>query len=393
MRILAVTNLYPNPFQPNRATFNRTRIRLLSLRFPVRVIAPIDWLDELKARIGGQPALARQRQVGLDGLTVDHPRYLFPRMTARRWYGHFYRSSIRSSFAAAVREFAPTLVFAPWAYPDAWAAVKLGHGVGLPVVIQCHGSDILALEQYPARAAPTREALCAAEGVVAVSQDIAGRIIDMGVDPARVRVIYDGIDTAKFHPGPRSEARCQLDVAAGDAMVLFVGNLLPVKAVDVLLAACSRVVREGRQLQLVVIGDGPLRRHLESMADQLGLGGRVRFLGSVPHDSLPRWFQAADLFVLPSRSEGVPTVLLEASACGLPWVASRVGGIPEIAHLGASRLVAPDRPEELAAAIVECLDAPAGEALRQSPRTAQQAVAELVDFLGLCASRSGVAHA
>jgi glycosyltransferase involved in cell wall biosynthesis len=75
---------------------------------------------------------------------------------------------------------------------------------------------------------------------------------------------------------------------------------------------------------------------------------------------LADWYRAADLFVLPSRSEGVPNVLLEASACGCPWVASRVGGISEIAHLGQSRLVPPDDPHALAAAIRDSLGRPPG---------------------------------
>ena len=106
----------------------------------------------------------------------------------------------------------------------------------------------------------------------------------------------------------------------------------------------------------------------------------MRFLGSLPQSQLPHWYRAADVFVLPSRSEGVPNVLLEASACGVPWVASRVGGIPEIAHLAMSRLVAPGEAAALADAMRESI-CQEGEAELPPARGREDAVDELESFL------------
>jgi glycosyltransferase involved in cell wall biosynthesis len=107
---------------------------------------------------------------------------------------------------------------------------------------------------------------------------------------------------------------------------------------------------------------GPLRDRLVSRIAGLQLQNHVRMLGPKPNEELADWYRAATLFVLPSRSEGLPTVLREAAACGTPFVASRVGGIPEIAHLAPSRLVRPDDAGELAAAIGEMLANPVGHA-------------------------------
>ena len=386
MRILALTNLYPNPFQPQRATFNRHRLRILGESHPVRVIAPIAWTDEWNARRSGKPSLPHGRRIQFDGLTVEHPRYLFTPKFGRGWYGHFYLKSVKAAFQRAVEEFQPTLIFAPWAYPDGWAAVKLGRKAGLPVVIQCHGSDVLLLDKFPARKRRTIQAVKEADGVVAVSRDIARNLVAMGVKPERVRVVYDGVDLSKFHPAPKAEARERLGVSSRNPVILFVGNLVTVKAVDVLLTACGQLRRENFLFELLVIGDGPLRTKLHEQATELGLKDCVRFLGSVPHESLPGWFQAADLFVLPSHSEGVPTVLLEASACRTPWVASRVGGIPEIEHLGLSRLVTPNSPGELTIAIRERLAAliPADD--RPESRSVQTAVNEVIAFFRECTS-------
>ena len=375
-----MTNLYPNPYQPHRATFNRHQFRILGQRDAVQVIAPIAWTDELKARRGGAAPLPTGRRVTLDGLTVDHPRYIFPPKVARGWYGHFYLAVVKKTFRKVVQELRPELVFAPWAYPDGWAAVRLGRAAKLPVVLQVHGSDVLLLDQVPAKRRRTEEAVRAADGVVAVSHDIARHLARMGVEPARIRVIHDGVDRALFAPGDKFQERAALNLPPDERLLLFVGNLVPVKALDVLLRACAESPLKGDAFRLLIVGQGPLRPALEQLAGRLGVADRVRFVGPLPQADLPRWYRAADAFVLPSHSEGVPNVLLEASACGTPWVASRVGGIPEIAHLGVSRLVTPNAPAELASALHETLTAPHREP-PPGPKPREEAVSELVDFL------------
>ena len=353
MRVLAVTNLYPNPLQPHRAPFNRHQLRLLGERHPLRVIAPVSWTDELAlARAGGRLA----RAVTLDGHAVEHPRYYFPPRVARGSYGHCFAASVRGAFRRAVRGFAPDVVFAPWAYPDGWAAVRLARRVGLPVLVQVHGSDVKLLDRSAARRRRTAEALDAADGVIAVSRDLRDRVVALGVPSERVTVIYDGVDPGVFRPGDRRAARAAVGFPGGwpaAPVLLFVGNLVLVKGIDVLLRALTAV----SSARLVVVGAGPERDRLARQAATLGVAERVTFLGSLPQSALPDWYRAADLFVLPSRSEGVPNVLLEAGACGTPWVASRVGGIPEIPGHASRRLVPPDDPAALATAIADALAA------------------------------------
>ena len=384
MRILALTNLYPNPFQPHRATFNRQQLRALAARHPVAVISPIAWTDELAARRAGAAPLPPGRKVTIDGITVEHPRYLFPPKVLRGRYGHFFRRSVSPAFRRALAEFGPDLVFAPWAYPDGWAAVDLGHRAGLPVAIKVHGSDILGLDAYPGRRRRTAEALGRADAVIAVSRDLAARVIGLGADPARVRVVSDGIDRDLFHVGPRDEARRRLGLDDGGPIALFIGNLAPVKGLDILVDACARLVREGVRFRCFLIGQGPLRPALQREVSRLGLGETVTLLGPRPHDQLPDWFRAATVFVLPSRSEGVPIVLLEALACGTPFVASRVGGVPEISHLGPSRLVPPQDAEALAEALREGLSGALGSGGGAAIRGHAEVASELIDlFEGL----------
>ena len=382
MRILALTNLYPNPSQPHRAPFNRYRLRMLAERHPVRVIAPIAWTDEVAARWSGRWALPPGRRMEHDGLPVEYPRYLFPPRSGRRWYGRLFRRAVRPAFARALADFRPDLVYATWAYPDGWAAVTLGHEAGLPVVVQVLGSDVLRLGDAPARRHGTAEALRRADGVVAVSRDLALRVAGLGADATRVRVIYDGVDLNVFHPGNRADARARIRLTPDEPVLLFVGNLVAVKGVDILVEAAARLAAAGARFRLHLVGQGPLRPHLERLAADRGLGVRVEFHGAIPNTHLPDWYRAASAVVLPSHSEGVPNVLLEAAACGVPFIASAVGGIPEIAGLGVSRLVPRGDVEALAIALRTFLDAPAPPVPTPGlVRSREESVRELEVFL------------
>lgn len=393
MRILALTSQYPNPYQPHKTPFNRHQFRLLADRHKVAMIAPIAWTDEFRARAKGLPALPPGRRVELDGIAVDHPRYLFPPRVLQATYGPFFASSVAPTFRRAVARFRPDLIYAAWAYPDGWAAVRLARRTGIPVVIQVLGSDVLVLTTHPRRRRLTFNGLRAADGVVAVSQDLAQRVIKGGVNPDKVRVVYGGIDPSLFHPGPKHEARERVGInSERGPLILFVGNLVPVKGIGTLLRACRLLEQEGVAFQCRLIGQGPLAGRLQERINRTGLGARVELLGVKSQAELPDWYRAADVFVLPSRSEGVPNVLLEASACGTPCVASRVGGIPEITHRGSIQLVPPDDPLALARAIRETLSGCQGS-FPDTPRTKSEAVDDIERFLDEVLVRHRTPHA
>lgn len=358
MRVLIITNLYPSSHQPHRAAFNRQQFGALarSGEHQVRVIAPVAW-----TRAWTSPTGPARPQDGLsrvdDGVAVLHPRYLFTPKVLRGCYGHFLTRSIRRCFHESVRVFRPDVVLGSWAYPDGWAAVKLAREAGLPVAVKVHGSDLLTLHDHPSGAARSRrtaETLAGADAVIAVSQHLRQRALSMGADPHRTHIVHNGIDTATFSPGPRDAARFRLGVSSPEPLILFVGNLVPVKGLDVLLDALASLTRSGVAYQCACIGEGPLKAHLTARVRSLELSSRVHLLGGRSHDELPDWYRAASLVVLPSRSEGIPNVLLEAAACSTPIVASQVGGIPEI--VPAESMVPAGDPAALADRIARFLD-------------------------------------
>ncbi len=357
MRILALTNLYPNPYQPHLATFNRLQFRALAAQHQVQVIAPIAWTGEWSARRGGAPlSLSHDRTRISDGMIIHHPRYAFTPKVLRGLYGRFFVESVRECFEDVVREFRPDVALGCWAFPDGWATVQLAREVNLPVAIKVHGSDVLGLADQPARRRLTAQALREADAVIAVSRNLGENAVALGAHPSRVHTVCNGIDASVFSPGPGDAARRELGIQSPDPLILFVGNLVAVKGLDVLISALESLRREGVKFQAALVGDGPLKGELQARIDGLALADHVRLLGPRPQSELPVWYRSASLLVLPSRSEGIPNVMLEAAACGTPCVASRVGGIPEIAS--PDLLVAPGDPSELAGKIRMVLDAP-----------------------------------
>lgn len=388
MRVLIVTSLFPNPYQPNLGVFNRRQFAALGMLCESAVIAPVPWTIEAAARLRGQGMMPRGRRTLLDGLPVEHPRYVFPPRMLRRTYGACFRRAIGPSFGRAVREFLPDIVLAAWAYPDAWATVQLARAAGLPCVVKVHGSDVLTVAPRTRRWRRTLEALHQAEAVIAVSADIVARLAAAGIPRRKLHLVYNGVDARMFHPAPRDTARARLGLTSAGPMLLFVGNLYPVKGAAVLLDACSLLRQRGVAFTCYLVGEGPLRTRLEKQTAALQLGAAVHFLGPRPHEQIADYLRAADLLVLPSLSEGVPNILLEAAACGTRFVASRVGGVPEIAPFGCGDLVAPHDPQALAAAIAAALETPCAPVSLSHPRSHADAARELAAVLTACAQRA-----
>ncbi|QEH37844.1 Putative teichuronic acid biosynthesis glycosyltransferase TuaC [Aquisphaera giovannonii] len=355
MKILVLTNLYPSPIRPFEAPFNQRRFQAMAAHHAVAIIAPIPWTDELKAGMCAAARPPADRHMRRDEICIGHPRYVFTPKILRRWYGHFYKYSVEAVFARTLANFRPDVVLGSWAYPDGWAAVELGHASGLPVAIMVHGSDILVHGRLRGCKERTLEGLHRADCIIAVSRNLARHLEESGIPSAKIRVVYNGIDLEQFRPGPRDEARRRLGLDKHGRIVLFVGNLLPVKGLDVLLDA-SRILRgRGLEFHLHLVGEGPLRRALSTRIKDEGLGGSVSIVGAKGHGELADWYRSADLTVLPSRSEGLPNVLRESLACGTPFVASNVGGVSEIGDDTCRILVPREDPRRLAEAIEQGL--------------------------------------
>jgi glycosyltransferase involved in cell wall biosynthesis len=263
-----------------------------------------------------------------------------------RW---FHLPSAASLAWKLLRE-RPKVVHLHYASPSALYFTRFARWLPFRVMLTCHGSDIL--RPLPGDRPYLPQVLKTADIVTAVTTDMAEHLRESGLPGSgEIRIIPNGVATDFWRPQP--EAGCP----KGEPLLLAVGRLEPVKGLDLLIGACALLAAAGRPLRLVIIGEGSQRDALAQQARATGIADRVTFAGQLAPSEIRAHLRAADLFVLPSRSEGMPLALLEAMATGVACVAADVGGVPKTAA-GAARLIPPEDPQALAAAIADLLDQP-----------------------------------
>ncbi|HYF48069.1 MAG TPA: glycosyltransferase [Planctomycetota bacterium] len=330
LRVLAVSSIFPNSVQPNRGIFNGCGLEQLSKIAAVRVVSPVKWFPGLGWASASERLLSKiPREDNWRGIQVTYPRFFRTPGFGRRWHGWFYRHSLEKHIEQVVNEFKPDVLLAIWAHPDGVAMQQIGERLRIPVVIKCMGSDIHQLLKEGARGEQIIASMNKCARVITVSQGLRKMLIDRGLPPGHIDVVYNGVDRKVFRPIPRTEARRKLKLPVHGKLILCVANLLSIKRHCDLLDA-FRMLRQEIDAKLVLIGEGPLRKQLEELCWELRIAHDVRFVGACAHDSIPLWMNACDLVCLSSANEGLPNVLYEALACGRPVVSTAVGGVPEL---------------------------------------------------------------
>lgn len=291
----------------------------------------------------------------MTGDTVPIHRILCPTDQARpsRLGIYSFMLALATFLVAHAREY--DIVHAHQGMFAAACAVTVGGMLGKKTLVKFGGqganSDFANLRRLRFGHAMSR-AILRADRAIATSAAIQRDLLGYGFRPDQIAALPNGVDTRAF--APARATRGELGIAREARVALYVGSLRAVKGVDVLLDAWARVARDCRAARLLIVGDGVDRAALQAQAARLGIADSVEFRGE---QSDPRpYYWASDLFVLPSRSEGFPNVILEALAAGLPCVASNVGGIPDqITANENGLLVPPENADGLADALIQLL--------------------------------------
>lgn len=369
MRILVLASTFPRwPGDTVPPFVYRLSTGLVERGHEVHVLAPHD------------PGAAKLEE--MDGLHVHRFQYAPGRLESLAYGGGILenlrrrptRWSLVPAFMLAqlvallrlVRRERIDVVHAHWVIPQGLLAALARPLIKRTVITSAHGGDVFAMtkgiRRRLLRFAASRADACTAVSTVLGDEllrvtGVEPMIIPMGVDPSAFSEAEDKRDDDRAPNRPASK-------------VLFVGRLVQKKGVRYLIEAMSLVCSTTPHAQLLIIGDGPERSELEVLAAQSGLGRNVVFQGAVPNGDLPAYYRAADVLVAPSvassegDTEGLPVVLMEAAASGIPMVASRIGGIPDLVqHERTGLLVEPADPEAIASAITRLLS---DEGLRQS---------------------------
>jgi glycogen(starch) synthase len=176
------------------------------------------------------------------------------------------------------------------------------------------------------------------------------------VDDAKVRIVPNGVDTAKFKPFTDRKVAKRTFGLGDEPCVLFVGSLIPRKGLPFLVEAAKIIVKEKSETKFLIVGEGPLRNQLVNSLETANLAGNFKFLGNLKDDALSAVYNAADIFALPSIQEGQGIVLLEAQACAKPVVAFNIGGVNEaVSNSETGLLVKLGNTNEFADALLKLL--------------------------------------
>jgi teichuronic acid biosynthesis glycosyltransferase TuaC len=357
LRVLSLSTLYPTDHTPNFGVFVERQMQAVAARGDVDLVMvnPLGlppfplWL---LGRYRALTRLAREELRG--GVRVLRPRFrLFPAAARRNNAANEARAVL--PLARMLHGEAPfDLVDAQFFWPDGPAAMRVARALGLPLSIKARGADIHYWGLKPGVANQVREAALAADGVLAVSGGLADDIAALGVPRERITIHRTGLDRAVFRPLDKAECRAKLGLPLGKPVLATVGALIPRKGQRFAIEALAELP----EAILVLAGAGGDEAELRRLAASLGLTERVHFLGAVPHGELPVVLSAADVFVLPTASEGLANAWVEALACGTPVVTTPIPGARELLTDPAWGTMVEREGGAIAAAVEEILAAP-----------------------------------
>lgn len=332
MRLLFVSSLYPNSIRRESATYNRQLVFALSEKVDVSVIAPVLWFPGVKPEPDGKLPPFREE---IDGVLVTHPRVFYTPGIFLRYHWQMYRSCLRKHFYAVVNEFKPDAVLIGFLYPDASAVVPLCNELRIPYALRVNGSDFRIRTKQAGFRSIIVELLQQAPLIFCPGEALRRDIVQSGIHNGKVIAFRNGVDPRLFRFRTDSDAMKEflrkkwcLPYFERKQYVLFVGNLQKVKGADRLILSWREICQRYPYAKLLLIGDGPERKRLERMACSISGDVQPLFLGILPHEIIGLWMNIADCICVPSRSEGMPNVIVESLASGTPVVATDVGEIP-----------------------------------------------------------------
>jgi glycosyltransferase involved in cell wall biosynthesis len=222
------------------------------------------------------------------------------------------------------------IVHAHWIIPQGIVAYWLKKKFDMDYVVTSHGSDIMALKKLNFIKKPILEN---SKKITVVSNAIKKEVLENIDKNLDIEVIPMGVDTDLFNP-KKKDLDLKKELGIKGPFLLFVGRLAPEKGVDLLIESMPRVIKEYPNIKLIIIGEGTLEKELKKRVKDLKIKNNILFLGKKMNKELPKYYATADLFVSPSRREGLGLTFVEAGLCGCYLIGTNVGGIPEIINKG-----------------------------------------------------------
>jgi len=360
--LVVFTSLFPSTVQPTAGLFIRERMFRVAKELPLVVVSPKPWfpfqglIRLFRPHFRPVEAAVEKQQ----GIEVYQPRFLSIPGFAKSFDGILMALSLYFFMRGLRERFKFDIIDAHFAYPDGYAAVLLGHWLKVPVTVTLRGTEQRYV-QDKALSPLLRKVFLGADRIFSVSDSLRRLAIMHGGDPARSTVIANGVDAEKFSPIDRIEARRKLSIPDNARVLLTVGGLVERKGFHRVIETLPELRKHYPSLHYLIVGgasaEGDWGERLKQQVADLNLKDCVHFLGAIAPDELHVPLSAANVFVLSTRNEGWANVLLEAMACGLPVVATDVGGNAEVVSKNYLGTIVPfDDRELLKKSLIEALE-------------------------------------
>ncbi len=333
--VVVFSSLFPNSLQPMTGLFIRERMFRVAQHLPMTVVAPVAWFPFQslirRLRPGFRPPAPGDEVQ--NEISVFHPRFLSIPGTLKSLDGLMMALGCLPRLWRLKRQGRLDVLDAHFAYPDGYAATLLGRWLKVPVTITLRGTETRHVAT-PQLKPLVQSALHRASRVFSVSESLRQVAIGSGASPSKVLVVGNGVDIAKFSPIDQAQCRVDLGLSPAGKVIVTVGGLVERKGFHRVIAAMPEILKKFPDCVYLVVGgpsaEGDWTDKLKQLVADGNLSHAVRFLGPLAPEKLSVVLSAADVFVLSTRNEGWANVLLEAMACGLPVVATDVGGNKEV---------------------------------------------------------------
>ena len=358
MRVLILSSMYPRASNPTSGIFIHNQVRCLSDKgCEVMVISPRPVPAIPRSGLSSwQPLWGLKQEGEIEGVKVIYPRYfILPRQVFMESYPSGYYYPIRRILSRVMRSFRPEIMHAHRATPDGFIALMLRERFKLPLLVTLRGSDV-NLHPFSNKKTyrMTKRVIREADRIGAVSHALREKAETIGSPNREIDVLYNGCDINKFvfSEVVRSSMRKTLSIPEESLVFIFVGQIIRNKGVFDLVKAFGSLDGKGLDCYLVIVGAGKERSSILGEISKNKMRGKIFAVGGRPHQEIPAWLSMADILVLPSLSEGLPNVIVEAMACERAVIGTSVGGIPEAIEDGKSGiLVEPKNRTALVAAM------------------------------------------
>lgn len=357
MKILVFTSLFPNHLEPDFGVFVKNRMVHVNLvpGCEVVIVAPVPFCPPWRMLGKWFRYSQIKRHEVISGVDVYHPRYLLIPKVSMLFHGLFMFLFSMGLVRMLHKKMGFDIIDAHYIYPDCLAGVLLGRWLKLPVCVSARGTDINDFPKFRTIRPMIKYTLSAAGQVISVCGALKDAMVKLGCPGKKINVIPNGIAVDRFYVTEQKVARRSLGLLENQKIIFSVGGLIPRKGHNLTINAMHEILAAEPNTQLVIAGKGEEEINLKNQVVDQGLKECVTFLGHVPNDQLIQWYNAADVFCLASSREGWANVIMESIACGLPVVATKVWGAPEIITTPDVGILVERNAESIADGLIQAL--------------------------------------